>query len=38
MVPGAYANNEANPNITWEISNKSDIGIEASLWKSFTDN
>jgi len=35
MVPGAYANNEANPNITWEISNKSDIGIEASLWESL---
>ena len=35
VVPGAHPNNEANPNITWEISNKSDIGIEASLWNNL---
>ena len=35
MVPGAYPNNEANPNITWEVSNKSNVGIEANLWKNL---
>lgn len=35
MVPAAYPNNEPNPNITWETSNKSDIGIEASLWNNL---
>ena len=35
MVQGAYAAQEANPNITWEISTKSDIGLEASLWKNL---
>ena len=34
-VPGAYPNSEANPNITWEVSNKSDIGVEVSLWRSL---
>ncbi|MFT3949582.1 MAG: TonB-dependent receptor [Agriterribacter sp.] len=35
VVSGAYPSNEPNPNITWEISNKSDVGIEASLWKNL---
>ena len=32
-VPGIYANSMPNPNITWEISKKTDFGIETSLWK-----
>ncbi len=35
MVQQAYVNDENNPNITWEISQKSDVGIEASLWKDL---
>jgi TonB-linked SusC/RagA family outer membrane protein len=35
MVQQAYVNTENNPNITWEVSQKSDIGIEASLWKDL---
>ena len=26
---------EANPNITWERARKSDIGLEATLWKGL---
>jgi len=33
LVQGSYVPLEANPNITWEQSNKSDIGVEGSLWK-----
>ena len=32
MVQGSYVPREANPNITWEIATKSDVGFEASLW------
>lgn len=35
MVQEAYVTTENNPNITWEISQKSDIGFEASLWESL---
>ena len=35
MVQKAYVNTENNPNITWEISQKSNIGFEASLWKDI---
>jgi len=35
MVQEAYVTTENNPNITWEVSQKSDIGFEASLWKSL---
>ena len=35
MVQQAYVNTENNPNITWEVSQKSDVGIEASLWKDL---
>jgi len=31
-VPGIYANVMPNPNITWEVSRKTDIGLEADLW------
>jgi len=30
---GIYEALQGNPNITWEKSNKTDVGIEASLWK-----
>lgn len=30
---GIYEALQGNPNITWEKSNKTDIGFEASLWK-----
>jgi TonB-linked SusC/RagA family outer membrane protein len=29
---GIYANTMPNPNITWEVSKKTDIGLEAGLW------
>ncbi|MGX5857603.1 TonB-dependent receptor [Dyadobacter jiangsuensis] len=35
MVQGAVVPNEANKNITWEISTKTDIGLEASLWRGL---
>ena len=35
MVQHAYVNTENNPNITWEVSQKSDIGLDASLWKDL---
>lgn len=34
-VPGIYANTMPNPNITWEVSKKTDIGLETSLWKGL---
>lgn len=30
--PGIYANTLPNPNITWEVSKKTDFGLETSLW------
>lgn len=35
MVQGSNITREANPNITWEISTKTDIGIDATLWKGL---
>ena len=35
LVQGAASPREANPNITWEISTKSNIGFEATLWNSL---
>ena len=35
LVQGSYVAQEANPNITWEISTKSDIGFEASFWNNL---
>ncbi len=32
MVQGAYNPLEANPNITWEMATKTNIGFEATLW------
>ncbi|MDT0684974.1 SusC/RagA family TonB-linked outer membrane protein [Autumnicola psychrophila] len=32
MVQGSYVPLEANPNLTWEIATKFDIGLDASLW------
>lgn len=37
MVQGSFVPREANRNITWEISTKTDIGFEASLWKGVLD-
>jgi len=34
---GAYESLEPNPNITWEKANKTDIGIDAGLWKGLFD-
>ena len=35
MYQGASVSTENNPLITWEVSQKTDIGFEASLWKDF---
>lgn len=35
MVQGSFNPREANPNITWEVATKSDIGFESSLWKGL---
>lgn len=35
MVQQAYVNTESNPNITWEVATKTDLGFEASLWKDL---
>lgn len=35
MVQGSYIPNEANKNITWEISTKTDVGFEATLWRGL---
>lgn len=35
MVQGAYNPQEANPNITWEISKMTDVGVEAGFWKNL---
>lgn len=31
-VPGIEANTVPNPDITWEVSTKTDLGLEAALW------
>jgi TonB-linked SusC/RagA family outer membrane protein len=35
IVQQAYVNTENNPNITWEVSKKSNIGFEAELWHNL---
>ncbi|MEX6688213.1 TonB-dependent receptor [Danxiaibacter flavus] len=35
MVQGAIMRTEANPNITWEISTKTDLGFEATMFKNL---
>lgn len=35
MVQGSNITREANPNITWEISTKTDIGMDATFWKGL---
>jgi TonB-linked SusC/RagA family outer membrane protein len=35
LVQGSYVSIENNPNITWEISKKTDVAIEANLWKGL---
>jgi TonB-linked SusC/RagA family outer membrane protein len=32
QAQGIYENSQANPNITWETSNKADVGFDASLF------
>ncbi|HEX6926727.1 MAG TPA: TonB-dependent receptor [Longimicrobiaceae bacterium] len=31
-APGIFPNTMPNPDITWEVSRKTDLGLEASLW------
>lgn len=35
MTQGSYISQEANPNITWEVSAKTDIGFEAAFWNGL---
>ena len=35
LVQGSFVPLEANPNITWEKSTKTDIGLEGTLWKGL---
>jgi TonB-linked SusC/RagA family outer membrane protein len=35
LVQGSYVDLEPNPNITWETAKKSDIGMEATLWRGL---
>ena len=35
MVQGSYVDRENNPDITWEVSKKTDIGLEASLLRDL---
>ena len=32
MVQGSFIPREANPNITWEVATKTDVGFDATLW------
>ncbi len=34
-VTGIYANTAPNPDITWEVSKKTDLGLDASLWNGL---
>lgn len=34
-VPGIYANTMPNPDITWEVSKKTDLGLDATLWNGL---
>jgi TonB-linked SusC/RagA family outer membrane protein len=35
LVQGSFVNQESNPNITWEIGKKTDVGLEGSLWNNL---
>jgi TonB-linked SusC/RagA family outer membrane protein len=35
LVQGSYVQTENNPNITWEISKKTDVAVEANLWNGL---
>jgi hypothetical protein len=35
LVQGSYIQRENNPSITWEISKKADVAVEANLWKGL---
>ena len=35
LVQGSFVSQESNPNITWEIGKKTDVGLEGSLWHSL---
>ncbi len=35
MVQGSFIPRESNPNITWEVATKTDIGFEGSFWKGL---
>jgi len=35
LVQGSQQSLEANPNITWEKSTKTDVGLEGTLWKGL---
>lgn len=35
MVSGTYIAQQSNPNITWEISTKQDLGFESRLWNGL---
>lgn len=34
-IAGIYPNTMPNPNITWDLSKKTDLGLEASLWNGL---
>jgi TonB-linked SusC/RagA family outer membrane protein len=34
-APGIYSNTMPNPDITWEVSKKTDVGLEADLWNGL---
>lgn len=34
-APGIFANTMPNPDITWEVSRKTDLGLEAMLWQGL---
>jgi len=34
-APGIYPNTVPNPNITWEVSKKTDVGLVATLWNGL---
>jgi TonB-linked SusC/RagA family outer membrane protein len=35
LVQGSFVQRENNPNITWEISKKTDVAVEATLWNGL---
>src|SRR5690606_32290260 len=35
LVQGSSEGAEANPNITWEVATKTDIGFDLNLWNSL---